>query len=242
MISPHSVVEAHIIADAASKVLADGDKSLQSGIFNALAGVHDRDDQLSVISAMGGRGSVSRTTSRVGTSAKPGSQVSRAGVAQHPPVSSGVPVPPSEPFFVWSPMLGRHISVRHPDELQGPDRPRSSALAQAARAISSCSSLPALHIQGEQASEDRLKRKKVKPDHAAHLRRCPIQMGVPDQTTSSYKAACAIPVQKAVDPKWSTDLKRRDWLNAERIKYDNRLAAATPGSFSPELKYLVKHH
>lgn len=47
------------------------------------------------------------------------------------------------------------------------------------------------------------------PEGVLALRRSVLNMGLPPQLTTTYNAACQGPVQMAVDPKWSTDLKRR---------------------------------
>merc|ERR1740122_950469 len=52
--------------------------------------------------------------------------------------------------------------------------------------------------------------KKVKSDPAKHLRRSPLQMGMPPQMTTSYMASSLQVSEKANDPKWSSDLKRLD--------------------------------
>eukprot|EP00931_Biecheleriopsis_adriatica_P070818 TRINITY_DN4462_c0_g1_i1.p1 TRINITY_DN4462_c0_g1~~TRINITY_DN4462_c0_g1_i1.p1 ORF type:complete len:260 (+),score=51.60 TRINITY_DN4462_c0_g1_i1:79-780(+) len=89
-------------------------------------------------------------------------------------------------------------------------------------------------------AETLAKMKKVKEDAGAHLKVFPIQMGARINYTSTYQSAVATPVAKANDPKWSTDLKNIDAKIGAKIKYENSLSAATPGSISPEMAYLPK--
>mmetsp|Transcript_44412 Transcript_44412/g.92504 ORF Transcript_44412/g.92504 Transcript_44412/m.92504 type:complete len:162 (-) Transcript_44412:10-495(-) len=83
--------------------------------------------------------------------------------------------------------------------------------------------------------------KKARRDPAGHLRRSPLQMGCPPAFVTSYTNSVMQPVQKANDPKWSTDLKRLDRNLGQKNKYDVRLTAATPGSMSPEMGFFPKN-
>lgn len=237
---------AYVLADAAAKELAPGDPRLREGIRDALSGVHDREEQLSRIdelsrpsrSQKGSTGQLSEAGSRRSATA-----AARAAVG--PPKSSGglMPKPPmQEPFFVWSPLQGKHYFVRGPQDLTGPGPPPSPPAQVSPLAAVRSASLPALGGPPEEqgGSGQKRERKKIKTNYAAHLHRMPINQGAPAQLSSTYTATCQVPVSKAVDPKWSTELKRLDRNNAERIQYDNRLSAATMGSISPEIKYLTK--
>mmetsp|Transcript_95400 Transcript_95400/g.274737 ORF Transcript_95400/g.274737 Transcript_95400/m.274737 type:complete len:198 (-) Transcript_95400:53-646(-) len=82
--------------------------------------------------------------------------------------------------------------------------------------------------------------KKVKKDHAAHLRLHPVQMGLPMTLTSTYTAGTLQPVQKASDPKWSSELRALDVKIGQKFRYDNRLTASVSGSISPEPMHFPK--
>lgn len=84
--------------------------------------------------------------------------------------------------------------------------------------------------------------KKVKRDHTAHLRRSPLQMGVPQNLTSSYTFGTLQPVQKANDPKWSTELRLLDKRMGAKNLYDARLTASITGAMLPEPMFFPKTH
>lgn len=83
------------------------------------------------------------------------------------------------------------------------------------------------------------KMKRDKADPAAHLRRCAVQMGVPTQKETTYMKQAAGPVAMAVDPKWSTELKKLDVYGMKVLKFNNRLSGAGT-TICPELRYLPR--
>mmetsp|Transcript_55304 Transcript_55304/g.140277 ORF Transcript_55304/g.140277 Transcript_55304/m.140277 type:complete len:328 (+) Transcript_55304:78-1061(+) len=93
------------------------------------------------------------------------------------------------------------------------------------------------------AGKDRERMKRL--DMPLHLRTgpSPVYMGHPASYLTETRRAAALPVQMAVDPKWSTDLKRMNDRAGQRIEYERRLSAAISGSISPELihMYPKKH-
>jgi hypothetical protein len=138
-----------------------------------------------------------------------------------------------------APRTGRCISLpvdRSPDHAV-PSSPAGLSKTPASQSV------PVLNLPGT-TKNSRLrdvlaKMKKDKVDHTAHLRRCAIQMGVPAQLTSCYMAQSTEPIQKAADPKWSSDLKRMDAKVGKRIQYETRLSASGP-TLCPELHNMYK--
>mmetsp|Transcript_47018 Transcript_47018/g.102324 ORF Transcript_47018/g.102324 Transcript_47018/m.102324 type:complete len:164 (+) Transcript_47018:49-540(+) len=122
----------------------------------------------------------------------------------------------------------------------GSSRPAASGGVTPSR----CSSVPALPAIAEPGGyqkpslgETLARMRKVKPDHTAHLRRSPLQMGAPSSFTTTYMHSTSQPISKANDPKWSTDLKKMDRRLGEKNKYERALCGCT-GALSPELRYL----
>ncbi|CAE7291229.1 unnamed protein product [Symbiodinium natans] len=232
-----SAVSAHALADAAAQLLVD-DKEMRQGLVQTLSRLTDRSEQLAAIDglsekALGRKG----TDSRVATPApRPRSS---AVVAEGPAAQKLPQDSQSEPFIIWSPIVDTHLGVQDVEELRTKDR--RSLILEIPGALKSSTSLPSLTPAGEMRTPA-ARRSKALPDYAPHLRRSVLNMGMPSQQTTTYMAQCSVPVQKAVDPKWSTELKRADWRNAQRIQYDNRLSASIPGSISPEMPFLVRRH
>ncbi|CAJ1338715.1 unnamed protein product [Effrenium voratum] len=237
---------AAVLADAAAKVLCD-DKETRRGICASLGNLRDLSEQLTAIDSMSEKGLGLRVSRGASPAIPPATPLAPSPKAPGTPASL-----PGTPFILWSPIVDAHIVIRDVKELQGTDR---SKLLLEAREMRPSTSLPLLKerkepsefgapIQDSRGSDLGSARKKaqVGGDGAAALRRSALNMGLPAQLTTTYNAQCQVPVQKAVDPKWSTDLKRADRRNAQRIQYENRLSAATPGSISPEVHFLVKHH
>ncbi|CAK9017957.1 unnamed protein product [Durusdinium trenchii] len=236
---------AHALADAVAKVLCD-DKEMQRGIYASLSNIKDIDEQLVAIDSLSEKGLGLRTEPK----SQPGPGGPGSGAAALPAVPPTpqllAPTPPAtglarkatpaERFVMWSPMVDTHIAVRDIDELREADR--STLVLEVPKSLKASTSLPELRRESQ---ESRVQRKKLQPA-AAELRRSALNMGLPPQLTTTYMSQCMVPVQKAVDPKWSTDLKRADWRNAQRIQYDNRLSASTTGSISPEMHFLERHH
>merc|ERR1711865_651834 len=81
------------------------------------------------------------------------------------------------------------------------------------------------------------KLKTTKADPAAHLRQCPIQMGYPNQKETTYQKAATGPVEMAMDPKWSTELRKLDVKVGTKLKFETRLSGACV-TVCPGLRYL----
>mmetsp|Transcript_1320 Transcript_1320/g.3023 ORF Transcript_1320/g.3023 Transcript_1320/m.3023 type:complete len:191 (-) Transcript_1320:135-707(-) len=76
----------------------------------------------------------------------------------------------------------------------------------------------------------------------AHLRPAPspTEMGcMPNYVTETMRGL-TLPVQKAVDPKWSTELKKVNAKVGACIKYQNSISSSMPGQISPELPFMWK--
>lgn len=85
------------------------------------------------------------------------------------------------------------------------------------------------------------KLKTTKADPAAHLRQCPIQMGYPNQKETTYQKAATGPVEMAMDPKWSTELRKLDVKVGTKLKFETRLSGACV-TVCPELRYLPRDY
>lgn len=229
---------AHVLADAVAKVLCD-DRETRRGICGSLGKIQGIDEQLVVIDSMSEKGLGLQLDSRPRTALatpqplQPLPQLPSTPLPVRPPRTAA-----AERFVMWSPMVDAHIAVEDANDLH-PDVDRNTLLLEVHKPLKASTSLPELRRESQ---EIKLRRRKVQPDAAAELRRSALNMGLPPQLTTTYNSQCWVPVQKAVDPKWSTELKRADWRNAQRIQYDNRLSASTPGSISPEIHFLEKHH
>merc|ERR1712039_272079 len=89
-----------------------------------------------------------------------------------------------------------------------------------------------------QAGKDRERDKRFKMP--AHLRTgpSPVTMGHPPMMMTESLHASTRPVQMAVDPKWSTELKKMNDKAGQRIEYERRLSGAVSGSLVPELPHM----
>lgn len=74
----------------------------------------------------------------------------------------------------------------------------------------------------------------------AHLRPAPspTDMGCPPNYVTETARGLTLPVQMAVDPKWSTDLKKMNEKVGACIKYQAKLSSSVPGQISPELPFM----
>merc|ERR1719215_95394 len=67
----------------------------------------------------------------------------------------------------------------------------------------------------------------------------PVDQGHPNlHPSSEAQDAARRPVAMAIDPKWSTDIKKDNDRVGLRIKYNQDLSASVPGSIVPELKHM----
>jgi hypothetical protein len=136
-----------------------------------------------------------------------------------------------------APNIGRQITLpvdRHPE--------MSVSIGNAASNLESVPVLPNKHMQKKSRLEETLeKMRRVKADPGVHLRKCPIQMGVPAQLTSTYMAQSTEPIQKAMDPKWSTELRKIDVKVGKKLKYETRLSAGGT-TLCPELRHYPKDY
>lgn len=152
----------------------------------------------------------------------------------------GIPRIPADARYP-SPAIGRQCTVPKPPT---PARAASSRGGTSSGLLAS-QSVPALNLKPT-TSQSRLaatiaKMKTTKDDPAAHLRRCAVQMGVPSQGLTTYMDAAAGPVSKAVDPKWSTELRKLDVTVGKKLKFETRLSGAGT-ALSPELRYIPKFY
>lgn len=65
----------------------------------------------------------------------------------------------------------------------------------------------------------------------------PIDMGCPRAMETETQGALSIPVKKAVDPRWSTELKKINDRVGQQIKYQQRLSAPA-STLIPELRHM----
>jgi len=95
----------------------------------------------------------------------------------------------------------------------------------------------------QQSTKDRERAKRFAMP--LHLRTgpSPVYMGFPPRFLAESLDAASRPVKMAVDPKWSTDLKKMNDKVGMRIEYERRLSAAVTGSLAPELPHMYpKRH
>jgi len=73
-----------------------------------------------------------------------------------------------------------------------------------------------------------------------HLRTgaSPIDMGCLPNLVSEAQRGQALPIKMAVDPKWSTELKKMNDRVGTRIEYERRLSASVMGQIAPELPHM----
>lgn len=145
-----------------------------------------------------------------------------------------------------SPAVGRTMKIPGPpsarpvgtpccDERAPPSRRGSSG------GLSVSQSVPALNLapKNTRLAEVLAKMKKTKADPGWHLRQFPINNAFPDQLTSTYMSASTGPVEMAMDPKWSTELKADGIRVMKKLKFNARLSAAGT-TVSPELRYIPR--
>jgi len=90
----------------------------------------------------------------------------------------------------------------------------------------------------QEAAKVRARMKQV--NMPAHLRTGtnPLDMGCKIEYTTQQARSQTLPIQMAVDPKWSTDLKKTNDKVGQRIEYERKISAAITGSISPELPFM----
>lgn len=97
------------------------------------------------------------------------------------------------------------------------------------------------HMQ-EEAKERTRQRQLAMP---MHLRTgtSATDMGCPMEYVTQTTKAAQLPVKMAIDPKWSTELKKLNDKVGSRIEYERRLSASITGQISPELPFMYpKRH
>lgn len=89
-----------------------------------------------------------------------------------------------------------------------------------------------------QAGKDREREKRFKMP--AHLRTgpSPVDHCCPRMMLTESLDASTRPVQMAVDPKWSTELKKMNDKAGQRIEYEQRLSGSVSGALIPELPHM----
>merc|ERR1712154_353763 len=66
----------------------------------------------------------------------------------------------------------------------------------------------------------------------------PLDMGQTPTYKTVMAAGLEIPVKMAVNPMWSTDLKKMNDRIGMRLEYQRKLSASVPGQTSPELPHM----
>lgn len=97
------------------------------------------------------------------------------------------------------------------------------------------------YISMLQQSKDRERNKRLAMP--LHLRTgpSPVYMGHPATTISESLRASTLPVQMAVDPKWSTEIKKMNYRAGQRIQYEDRQSASV--AMLPEVPFMYpKRH
>eukprot|EP00427_Karlodinium_veneficum_P010135 CAMPEP_0169078956 /NCGR_PEP_ID=MMETSP1015-20121227/9685_1 /TAXON_ID=342587 /ORGANISM="Karlodinium micrum, Strain CCMP2283" /LENGTH=143 /DNA_ID=CAMNT_0009138575 /DNA_START=46 /DNA_END=474 /DNA_ORIENTATION=+ len=79
-------------------------------------------------------------------------------------------------------------------------------------------------------------------DPCRALRLSPLQWGHPIIFKTSYQNVMEPTVQKARDPRWSTDLKRADKMQKDTTVKEARTSASVPGQQSPDLSSVISWH
>lgn len=169
----------------------------------------------------------------------------------HPPERLVLPEEPDEEPRAASAAVSRSAS-----EPQLPSRTATGACSVAASSQASCWSPRSLRSKIGEAVEqeaatsalgdyfeflkkhEQIKRKKAL-DMPMHLRTGPnpIDMGCPRSMETEAHGAMAMTVKKAVDPKWSTQLKKINDRVGQRLEYQSRLSAPL-SIISPELPHM----
>eukprot|EP00931_Biecheleriopsis_adriatica_P067445 TRINITY_DN41587_c0_g1_i1.p1 TRINITY_DN41587_c0_g1~~TRINITY_DN41587_c0_g1_i1.p1 ORF type:complete len:244 (+),score=50.91 TRINITY_DN41587_c0_g1_i1:156-887(+) len=77
-------------------------------------------------------------------------------------------------------------------------------------------------------------------DMPAHLKpgTNPVGMGCPPSYETQQAKCLNLPIKMAVEPKWSTELKKTNDRVGQRLEYERKLSAAIPGSMAPELPHM----
>lgn len=234
--SPRSLVAKHLLCQTISKELAGpGKRELQEHILEDLVRITDSEALRSRSSDLGSVYFQKQTPAGTPFAGQ-----------RDVPSRSGLPIPSSSAVA-----MGSLQSIRS-------SRPSSSFSRASDRILETSQSLPALPALSEYSSESehyaspavsqsnnrlaqmllqKKKAVKVKPDATAHLRRCAIQMGVPTQSVTTYMDASKGPIQKASDPKWSTDLMLMAQRTERMLKYNARLSGSGPKLVPSERHY-----
>jgi len=136
-----------------------------------------------------------------------------------------------------SPAFGRIMRIPAP-----PDVRSSSSRG----GLTSSRSVPSLNFMPPNdpqlaAKIAKMKQIALKGDPALFLKIHPVNMGLPAQMATTYTWNSTRPVQMAMDPKWSTDLRKIDVKIGKKFKYENRMSAAGTTT-CPEVRYLEKDY
>jgi len=92
-----------------------------------------------------------------------------------------------------------------------------------------------------QEHEERRQRERQKQlEMPSHLRTGtnPLTNGAPSTYLTESVRAASLPIKMAVDPKWSTELKKTNNRVGIRAEYERRLSASVTGSIAPELPHM----
>jgi hypothetical protein len=82
------------------------------------------------------------------------------------------------------------------------------------------------------------RRRTQSPGHLLHL--STLNMGCPQNLVTQQQRALTLPINMAVQPKWSTELKRMNDKIGERLRWERKISAAQPGSLCPERWFMPK--
>eukprot|EP00928_Gymnodinium_smaydae_P053201 TRINITY_DN37245_c0_g1_i1.p1 TRINITY_DN37245_c0_g1~~TRINITY_DN37245_c0_g1_i1.p1 ORF type:complete len:240 (+),score=46.99 TRINITY_DN37245_c0_g1_i1:200-919(+) len=99
------------------------------------------------------------------------------------------------------------------------------------------SAIADFHTLKDQAAQRKRDKQLALPPHLRSGSN-PMTNGCPASYTTQTGEVLLLPTKMAVDPKWSTDLKRTNDRVGQRIKYERGLSASVTGSISPELPYM----
>lgn len=92
-----------------------------------------------------------------------------------------------------------------------------------------------------EACEGKIQRaRQAQLDMPIHLRTGvnPIEMGCPRNYLTEMKRCLEVPIQKATDPKWSTDIKKINVKIGQRLEWEKKMSASLTGSIAPELHHM----
>mmetsp|Transcript_120188 Transcript_120188/g.345486 ORF Transcript_120188/g.345486 Transcript_120188/m.345486 type:complete len:253 (-) Transcript_120188:124-882(-) len=135
-------------------------------------------------------------------------------------------------------ICSRQVAMRN-KILESVTREQESALADCQSRLSK----QALSAMDDylRAQEDAKQRQRAKQlSMPLHLRTgtSATDMGCPVEYLTQTARAANLPIKMAVEPKWSTELKRINDKVGQRIEYERMISAAVPGSISPELPFM----